>query len=63
MVHHSGCRSYTEYAGVDYSSLAPARPPHVDLVPCTDWEFDTSWYTNTIGQRFSLVCGASILNR
>ena len=62
-MHYSDVRSYTEYAGVDYSSLGPSSQPHGDLVACTDWEFDTSWYTNTIGQRFSLVCGASILNR
>ena len=35
----------------------------MDKIPCEAWDYDNSWYLNTISQKFDLVCDEAILNK
>ena len=56
------CRSYSVYADVNFSDVYPPSTISHDLIPCSSWHFDNSWYLNTIRQKFNLVCDDAILN-
>jgi len=55
-------RSYSVYADVNFSDVYPPSTISHDLIPCSSWHFDNSWYLNTIRQKFNLVCDDAILN-
>ena len=56
-------RNYSLFADIDYGDIELSHHPTNLTVACTAWQFDTSRFTNTLSQKFNLVCGDKILTK
>ena len=60
------CRNYSQFAGVSFADIDSGQwitDDSVDRVDCTSWDFNNTWYLNTISQKFDLVCDNAILTK
>ena len=57
-------RNYSAYADLNFEDVS-FDSNHLALgkIPCGAWDYDNSWYLNTISQKFDLVCDEAILNK
>ena len=57
-------RNYSAYADLNFEDIS-FDSNHLALgkIPCGAWDYDNSWYLNTISQKFDLVCDEAILNK
>ena len=53
-------RNYADYASIKYEDIDLSDKP--EIVPCDTWDYDESWYLNTLKQKFDLVCDRDILS-
>ena len=51
------------FASLDYGDVDPAHHATNLTLPCDSWQFDSSRFSNTLAQRFNLVCGDNILTK
>ena len=56
-------RNYSLFTGIEFESIDQSSFQTNETIPCDSWDFDNSWYLNTISQKFNLVCDESILTR
>ena len=58
-------RNYSQFTGVNYADIDSGQwsTEDIDQVSCTSWNYDNTWYLNTISQKFDLVCENQILTR
>ena len=56
-------RNYTVFASLDYGDVDLAHHTTNLTLPCHSWQFDSSWFSNTLAQKFNLVCGDNILTK
>ena len=56
-------RNYSVFAPLDYGDVELAHHTTNLTLPCDSWQFDSSRYSNTLAQKFNLVCGDKILTK
>ena len=63
-IHFAFFRNYSAYADLNFEDVSfDSNHLALDKIPCGAWDYDNSWYLNTISQKFDLVCDEAILNK
>ncbi len=64
LIHFAFFRNYSAYADLNFEDVSfDSNHLALDKIPCGAWDYDNSWYLNTIAQKFDLVCDEAILNK